>query len=281
MTLAAAASGAIITIGLLTILVGVQKKEPIPQHSTNLWKTLGRRWKELSLFKQVWILAGLFLGGLAAALSGFVLAIILIPGLMLGVPYLLGTPPSREIELLASLDRWVRLLASSIGAGKSIRDALFSTRAQAPALLKPHVNVLCARLDQQWSTKDALLAFADDLDSADGDAVAAALAIASTRGGFGTQATLNALSNTIQDRLRALREVETERAKPRTVVRQVTTITLTVLIAAIMLNARFFEPYRSGIGQLIAASLAAAYVGCLVVLRRKSIPEPAPRFLKA
>ena len=280
-TAAAAAAGCLMVLGVIAVLAGAQRGEPNPQHSTSLWTTLGRSWTRLPRSKQMWVLAAFFLGGLAAALSGFVLATLLVPALMLGVPYLLGTPPAHEIELLAALDRWVRLLSSSIGTGKSIRDALFTTRAQAPAVLKPHVDILCARLDQQWSTKDALLAFADDLDSADGDAVAAALAIASARGGLGTQATLTALSNTIQDRLRALREVETERSKPRTVVRQVTAITLTVLIGAVLFNGRFFEPYRSGIGQLIALGLAVAYAGCLVILRKKSIPAPAPRFLRA
>lgn len=280
-TAAAAAAGSLMVLGVIAVLVGARRREPNPQHSTSLWTTLGRSWTRLPRSKQMWVLAAFFLGGLAAALSGFVLATLLVPALMLGVPYLLGTPPAHEIELLAALDRWVRLLSSSIGTGKSIRDALFTTRAQAPAVLKPHVDILCARLDQQWSTKDALLAFADDLDSADGDAVAAALAIASARGGLGTQATLTALSNTIQDRLRALREVETERSKPRTVVRQVTAITLTVLIGAVLFNGRFFEPYRSGIGQLIALGLAVAYAGCLVILRKKSIPAPAPRFLRA
>lgn len=130
------------------------------------------------------------------------------------------------------------------------------------------------------TTKDALLRFADELDSADADAVAAALAIASTRGGIGTRATLMGLSDTIQDRLRALREVATERAKPRAVVRQVTTITLTVIVAAVVLNGSFFEPYLTPIGGVIALTLAACYAGCLLMLRRMSTPPPAPRFLR-
>lgn len=281
MTVAAAAAGALVALGIILCVVGMQKHEPSPQPSTGLWTTLGTRWKRVSVRAKLWAAASVLLGIAIAALTGFLLAIVLMPALMVGVPYVLGAPPSNEIELLAALDRWVRLLSTSISTGKSIRDAIFSTRAQAPAMLAPHVDALCARLDQRWTTKDALLTFADELGSADADAVAAALAIAAARGGIGTQSTLTGLSATIQDRLRALREVETERAKPRTVVRQVTTITLAVLIGAILFNGRFFEPYLTGIGQLIALALAAAYAGCLVVLRRKSIPDPAPRFLKA
>ena len=222
----------------------------------------------------------LLAGVTVAAATGFILAVVLVPALIVGVPYLLGEPPSRELELLAALDRWVRLLATSIGTGKSIRDAIFATRTQAPPVMRDAVDRLCARLDQRTTTKDALLRFADDLNAADADAVAAALAIASSRGGMGTRATLRGLSETIQDRLRALREVATERAKPRAVVRQVTIITLAVIISAVVVNGSFFAPYLTPLGQVIALTLATAYVGCLVILRKMSTPPPAPRFLR-
>ena len=121
---------------------------------------------------------------------------------------------------------------------------------------------------------------ADELSSADADAVLAALAISSSRGGVGTRTTLSALSDNTQDRLHALREISTERAKPRAVVRQVTIITLVVLGGSLLLGGNFFEPYRSPLGQVLAAGLAFAYVGALVMLRRRTITEPTARFLR-
>lgn len=279
MTAAAAALGAITAIGLVMIAFGWNSPPPPPQ-STPLWKTLWSRWNTISRTRR-WLLAvSLLVGVTVAAATGFILAVVLVPALIVGVPYLLGEPPSRELELLAALDRWVRLLATSIGTGKSIRDAIFATRTQAPPVMRDAVDRLCARLDQRTTTKDALLRFADDLNAADADAVAAALAIASSRGGMGTRATLRGLSETIQDRLRALREVATERAKPRAVVRQVTVITLAVIIGAVVVNGSFFAPYLTPLGQVIALTLATAYVGCLVILRKMSTPPPAPRFLR-
>ena len=137
------------------------------------------------------------------------------------------------------------------------------------------------RLDQRWTMRDSLWAMADELESADADAVVAALAIASSRGGSGGRATLAALSDNIQDRLRALREVSAERAKPRAVVRQVTIITLGVLMTMLLLNPRFFAAYATPVGQAIAAVLAATYLGCLAILRRKTVPPMAPRFLRS
>lgn len=278
MMAAAAAAGGVMVLGVLLVVAGALRLER-PQASRRRGR-LTASWERLSRRRQAWIIAALLGGVAVAAWTGFLLAVVLVPALALGVPYLLSAPASREVELLAGLDRWVRLLSTTIGTGKSIRDAIFATRAQSPTILRTPIDRLCARLDQRWSTRDALIAFADELDSADSDAVAAALAIASSRGGIGTQATLAGLSDTIQDRLRALREVATERAKPRTVVKQVTAITLVVLLGAIAFNARFFEPYRTPIGQLIALAIAAAYAGCLLVLRRKAIPPPAPRFLR-
>lgn len=279
MTLAAAALGGLVAFGLVLVVLGWTSPPPPPQ-STSLWKTLWTRWESIPLRRRSWVVGSVVAGFAVAAITQFLPAIVLIPALVIAVPWLLGEPPTRELDLLAGLDRWVRLLSTSIGTGKSIRDAIFATRAQAPEAIRDAVDRLCARLDQRATTKDALLRFADELDSADADAVAAALAIASTRGGVGTRATLMGLSDTIQDRLRALREVATERAKPRAVVRQVTTITLTVIVGAVVLNGPFFEPYLTPIGGVIALTLAACYAGCLLMLRRMSTPPPAPRFLR-
>lgn len=238
-------------------------------------------WNALTARQRLWIAASLTAGVLAAVVTGWLLLAVLIPVFAIGIPALLTSPPNREVEILAALDRWVRILAPAIGVGKSIRDAISSTRSQVPAELTEPVARLSTRMDQGWPTRDALLAMADELELSDSDAVLAALAIASSRGGVGTRATLSALSDTIQHRLAALREIAAERAKPRAVVRQVTLITIAVLGGALLLGGNFFEPYRSPLGQVLALAVAAAYLGCLLMLRRRTNPAPAARFLRA
>lgn len=274
--------GALIALGVLLVILGLRRSEPrlSTGGSTGLWKQLHNLWFSWSTIRRVWVLASLVLGAAIAITTGWLIAIVLIPAATLGIPALLSEPPHHEIATLAGLDRWVRLLAPSIATGKSIRDAILSTRSQAPAVLNTPVTRLVTRIDQGWTTKEALLAMADDLASADADAVLAALAISSTKGGVGTRTTLTALSENTQERLHALREISTERAKPRAVVRQVTIITLVVLGGSILLGGNFFEPYRSPLGQALAVGLAAAYVGALVMLRRRTIPAAATRFLR-
>ena len=84
---------------------------------------------------------------------------------------------------------------------------------------------------------------ADELASADADAVLAALVLSAQRGGTGASVTLYALAEAIQERLRALREIEAERAKPRVVVRQVSFISGITLAAFVLLSPGFFAPY--------------------------------------
>lgn len=246
----------------------------------------GRRWSGAGLVRlfgvrrlvllAVWCLAGV----VAAALTGWALLAILAPVLGIVLPALLGRPSERELQLLTALDRWVRSLAAILSTGRSIPDAIRVSVRQAPEVLAEPLGLLVQRLDDRWTLQQALHALADELDSADADAVLAALSLAADRGGTGAHATLSALADSIQDRIRALREIETERAKPRIVVRQVTAITLAVLAAALVFGGAFFEPYRTPIGQLILAVLTGAYLGSLLLLRRMSLPRARQRILR-
>lgn len=245
-----------------------------------------RRWQDLAWVRRIGgrrltVIAGwLVVGLVVAAATGWVLLAVLAPALGIAVPYLLGKPAERELDLLQALDRWVRSLTAILPTGRSISDAIRVSVRQAPELLAEPLSLLVRRIDDRWTLQLALYAMADDLDSPDADAVLAALALAAERGGTGAQATLAALADAIQDRLRALREVETERAKPRVVVRQVTAITLVVLAGALAFGGTFFEPYRSPVGQLILTVLIGSYLGSLLLLRRMALPRARQRILR-
>ena len=43
----------------------------------------------------------------------------------------------------------------------------------------------------------------------------------------------------------------------------------------------FFAPYATPVGSVAALVLVVAYLGCLAILRRKTVPPPAPRFLRS
>ena len=280
--LLAVASGALLGLACLLIVVGAKRREQVasPRSSAGLGTTLRRSVDGLSKRQRATAVASV-IGGLGVfAWTGWVLALVIVPVAVWGLPLLLSEPPNRDIDLLQALDRWVRGLAASLPTGKSITDAIRATRAQAPPLIVDDVRLLVARLDERWATTDALLAFADALDSPDSDAVVASLALAAERGGVGATHTLTALSQNIQDRLRALREIEAERAKPRAVVKQITLITIVALTAALLTGGSFFDPYRTPVGQLAMLILASVYAGSLAVLRRRTMPRRRERILQ-
>lgn len=279
MTTIFALFGALVGLGTTLIFLGLLPRKNSPP-TKKLWIKLGKNWSRVAVRTKILGGCSIFLGALLAAWSGFLPAIVLMPVLVLGLPYLLSEPPARELDLLGALDRWIRLLITSVGTGKSIRDAIFATRTQVPEILRIPVNQLCLMLEQRTSTQEAVLLLADELDCAAADAICAALSIAAARGGLGTRTILTSLSANIQQRLSLLREITTERAKPRVVVRQVTLITVGVLSCAIALNGPFFTPYTSPLGQAIACALATVFIGCLVMIRSLTIPPATRRFLK-
>ncbi len=216
-----------------------------------------------------------------AAVTGMSVMVVVVPVAVVGLPMLLSAPANRDIEMLEALDRWVRGLAATLPTGRSITDAIRVSVRNAPALLIAPLGLLVARLDERWTAPEALRAMADELDSPDADAVLAALALAAERGGTGAAATLHALADSIQDRLKAQREIETERAKPRIVVRQVTVVTVAVLALALVFGREFFAPYGTPLGQAILLSLLALYVASLVMLRRMTSPRRRDRILRS
>ncbi|MGI3783151.1 MAG: type II secretion system F family protein, partial [Janthinobacterium lividum] len=244
------------------------------------WARLTRRPSGAAGRRRDLVVLGSLLGGFAlAALSGWLAAVIVVPGLVLALPYLLQAPRPRDVALLEAMDRWVRTLASTLSTGRSVTDAIRVSRRTAPAVIAEEVEVLVLRLNSRWETRTALQRFADALDSPDTDAVVAALMLAAGRGAAGAAATLNALAESIQAQLRARRVIEVERSKPYVVVRQVTVITLVTLGGMFLLRPGFFAGYRTPVGQVVLAVLVSVYLGSLLLMRRKARQPHRPRIL--
>ena len=62
--------------------------------------------------------------------------------------------------------------------------------------------------------------------------------------------------------------------------RQVVGITLAILAVVWLLSPGYFGPYATPTGQLLALTLTALYVGALLILRSRTLPKPAARFLR-
>lgn len=278
MTALVAILGALVAAGIVLIVAGFLNP-PTPRSRTRS----GGSGRVVPMVRRhgVRLVLGLVGGVAFAAITGMTVMVVVIPIAVAGLPVLLGAPSNRDLDLLQALDRWIRSLAAMLPTGRSITDAIRLSQRQAPALLAGPLSLLVARLDDRWTASEALRAMADELDAPDADAVLAALSLAAERGGTGATATLNALADSIQDRLKAQREIETERAKPRIVVRQVTIVTLLVLVLAMLFGRDFFAPYGTPVGQVILLCLLSLYVAALVTLRKMTLPRRRDRILRS
>jgi Flp pilus assembly protein TadB len=273
---------ALAIVGLAGVVLGfvvVPASADTPD-SGGIFDRITQWWRRLPRARRLTIFIAVIAGVLVSVLTGFIAFGLAVIALGIGIPVLLATPYNRDVVLLEALDRWVRALIACMPTGKSIPDAIRATRKQTPPILSEEVDLLTQRLDEQWTLPEALLAFAQDCDSAEVDEVAAALIVAGRRGGVGVTATLEALADAVQDRLAAAREIELERDKPRVVVRQVTGVIVVVAGLAMLFSPDYFVAYRSGIGMLILVGIVAAYLGVLLKLRSASRSRPRERILK-
>ncbi len=282
--LTAALAGLLVTAGVFGLIAGLIRREPVVRPRSPRRAGPWARWTRRpsgprGRRRDAWLVGSLLAGFAVAALSGWLVAVIAVPGLVLGLPYLLRMPRSRDVELLESLDRWVRSLAATLATGRSITDAIRVSRRTAPPALTAEVNLLVTRLNSRWETPTALMGLADALDSPDSDAVVAALILASRRGADGASVTLQALADSIQSQLAARRVIEVERSKPYVVVRQVTAISVSTLVGMFVLRPQFFAAYHTPVGQLVLAVLVALYFASLLLMRRKARQPARPRIL--
>jgi tight adherence protein B len=283
--LVAVLAGLLVSGGLVGVLAGLRRLPPRVRPAQS--RSVGAAWARAThrppgragRRRDLLVLVSLLGGFALAALSGWVAAVIVVPGLVLALPYLLRAPRPRDVALLEAMDRWVRTLASTLSTGRSVTDAIRVSRRTAPAAIAEEVEVLVLRLNSRWETRTALQRFADALDSPDTDAVVAALMLAAGRGAAGAAATLHALAESIQAQLRARRVIEVERSKPYVVVRQVTVITLVTLGGMFLLRPEFFAGYRTPVGQVVLAVLVSVYLGSLLLMRRKARQPYRPRIL--
>src|SRR5690606_9332841 len=107
---------------------------------------LSRR-PRLSRGTQLLLASGALSGVLVFALTGWLIALVVLPVAAVGIPVLLSAPPSgAQVEKLEALEEWTRALAGVLTVGVGLEQALAATLRSTPAVIKPEVTALVARL---------------------------------------------------------------------------------------------------------------------------------------
>ena len=284
MTSLVAFLGAVALVGAVALAVSLRHPAPVKasrQRRTpaQAWARATRRPPGAAGRRRDLVLLVSLAGGFVVFLwTGWLIAIAAVPVGALLLPKLLGKAPPSDTELLEALDRWVRTLATTMPAGRDVLQAIRAARASAPPLIAAEVELLVDRLDRRWDARVALQRFADALDNPESDAVVMSLMLATTRT-QGVRDNLLAIADGLQERLRATRTVESERAKPRTNARIVTVLSALLIGATAFFGHGYFAPYTTPVGEVVIAVLVAFYMFSLVVLYRMAVPKRRERIL--
>jgi Flp pilus assembly protein TadB len=268
-------AGGLVALGVLGVITGLRPTAVPERHKSRIRSRLFG----LSSRTRAVLVAGIGLGLLAWLITGWVLAVVIAPVAAIGLPLLLSAPPAAvQISRLEAMEEWTRSLSGVLTVGIGLEQALVATLRSTPAPINAEVSLLVARLRARWDTETALRAFADELDDATGDLIAANLILGARRRGAGLASVLEGLAESVAADVRARRQVEADRAKPRATARWVTLISAIVLVV-LALSGKYVEPYSSPIGQVLLVTLLSAYIGTLIWMRRMAVGKPLPRIL--
>lgn len=221
--------------------------------------------------------------GIAVLLvTGWPVAGIAVAAAVIFVPSVLGggKEAKKLIEKSEALADWTRRLADLIssGAAGSTPDALVRSLTSVPDPIAVEVRRLVSRMGPQ-GMETALRRFAVEVNDPAAEKIAGVLILRSRNGGPGLSDVLTALAVDLDDRSRMIREVEAERAKPRSNMRTIVVVT-GLLVAGMMLFARtFLSGYSSVFGQIMLVIVAAVFAVALRWMKNLSNPPAVAKVL--
>lgn len=214
-------------------------------------------------------------------LTGWIVAGIAATGAVVLVPSILAkTRSQEEIVRLEALGAWTRRLSDLLasGAASSLERALQKSASVTPVAISAEVARLVSRMGPQ-GTRVALLTFAKEMTDPVADEVVMSLVLQQRHGGRGLAAVLGDLSAHVDDQIRMRREVEADRAKPRSNVRTIVVLTLGLSTGIMVFARAYVAPYGTLEGQFALAGVAAIFAAALLWLRRMIRQTPADRLL--
>lgn len=217
----------------------------------------------------VWLVSGLPVLGLVAASA--------VPG----VPWLLaaGTAERRAIARVEAIADWTRRLRDVASVGTGLQSAIITSAEIAPAPIAGPVRAMAARLQAGAHGPHVLRRFADDIADPACDQVVATLLLHMADRGERLGTVLSAIARDTAKEVAMRKEADAERASARFSIRFMAGFAIVVVVAATVAG-DYMRPYSSGVGQVVMATFAAAFVATLYWVRALTRPSPGPRMLR-
>ncbi|MGW5789232.1 type II secretion system F family protein [Saccharopolyspora sp. NPDC003752] len=199
-----------------------------------------------------------------------------------GLPRLLAPRSDRDaIALQEALAVWTRRVGDLLASGAgSLHQALARSADTAPDLLAAPLRRLAARLSTD-GPEQALRAFADEFADPTVDEVVLALLLRLRTGGRGVVEILHAQAAALDARAGLRREIEADRAKPRTTVRTLVGITAVMVAGLLLVSRGYLAPFDSWTGQGVLAIVVGIFALALWRMHRLSTTPRGTRYLAA
>ncbi len=269
------ACGALIVGGTLGLIAGL-RKVPVDPARPSRSNRPGRRWSRRSV---ITLIVGAVMGIVIATTTGWIIAVVAVPAALVGLPALLsGSEATDQIARLEAMEEWTRALANVLTVGMGLEQALVATHRVAPPAIAAEVTRLTARVRAGRYTDDAIREWADEVDDATGDLIAANLVLAAKRRGDGLTAVLRALADSVAEDVVIRRKIDAQRRSVRATARFTTGVVLLALFGLSVFS-DVMSSYATPVGQLLLALILTGVAGALIWLRRMSRPPRLPRFI--
>lgn len=220
---------------------------------------------------------------LAAALAVYLLTGWLV-GALLGaaaawfLPSMLGPDRdhARRLALIDAVAAFTEMLRDTLTASAGLNQALTVASGHAPEAIRPATARLAERIEQRGTTtRQALHAFADEVNDATCDLVALALASASEHPTRDLAALLSSLATTAREQAAMRTRIAVARARTRTAVRIVTGTTIALAGVLLLADRHYLAPYSSAAGQLVLLITGILFgLGFSWLRRLGAVPEP-------
>jgi archaellum biogenesis protein FlaJ (TadC family) len=282
MAIYAGLTGAMVMAGIVMMVFAFRPGPPRSSHRPGR-RSVSTRWAAVSRRTKTTIILGVFLGVIAAALSGIVILVAVVPAAVIGLPLLLGKPDTRERDLLSALESWARSLSAAAETGSfTLREVIAITRGSAPSILRVAVDRLNQRMSGSWSNSDALRQFAAEMNSSHVDEVVIYLIQAAEYNAGGLTKALDSVAEMLAEETRLQLDTAIEREKPRR-----SLITMTGIIAVVLLGIIVFSHssqiglYRTPLGEVILAIILGVFVLLLVWAKTQTRVKPDARIISA
>jgi Flp pilus assembly protein TadB len=268
-------AGLLLSAGLVGVVASVRGVSFLPEGSPSARLSSRGRVTPLLLGALATGVLVLLVTGWPAAALGAAGGVVFIPRVLGG-----GKAAKRLITTSEALADWTRRLADLInsGAAGSTRDALRRSLSSVPEPIAPAVTNLVTRMGPQ-GTERALRQFAREIDDPAAEKIAMVLILRERNGGPGLAEVLTALAADLDDRSRMVREVEAERAKPRSNMRTIVVVTLVLVVGMTLFARTFLSGYSTPFGQIALLAVVAIFATSLRWMRRLSDPVKPPRVL--